>query len=435
MRYPFRIAGFALSMLPWLVGCSQPPSYTLPEAASNLSISPVFELLPGKTSTDKVQVVVDQAGLAHVIIASGKLKSVHHVLVGPEGVIQRQIIQSSISPYAIDAAFDKEGLLHVLINDSHFNYIDGNWQRQIRTPWQEAGCKADLCRFVRGGPDLIWAFNVKGGEVGASGRWDLYGFGGYGAGLIWPWYSQVSKRVIVPQISPSYSRWFVLDPASKKDINNFRAAANASGTVVAAFDAASYGLAGVSEPAFVHFSCDGRSADSPEAPASQRRLETVSRQALPGPYDRYGLGSQCTLAMDPNSDYALLLKGHSVSWLIQDGRCSKTIPLPIKTFWEPRLAPAGNQRFHATTAGEGHKQQTEKGFPILYLEFSDGQWSRPVELGAASVSSPWGLVWDAIQIGSKGPHALVVWPTKKGIVGRWIQMNQLSQTSAQDRQD
>lgn len=432
MRYSVGIAGFALGMLLGLVGCSQPPSYILPDAAPNLSFGPVFELLPCKTSADKVQMVVDQAGLAHVIIASGKLKSVHHVLVGPEGVRQKQVIHSSVSPYAIDAAFDKEGLLHVLLDDSHFIYSNGKWQRETRTPWQEAGCKADVCRFVRGGPDLIWAFNVRGSDIGLSGRWDLYGFGGYGGGLIWPWYSQVSKRIIVPQASPSYSQWYMFDSDNKKNTDNCRAAANTSGTIVAVFDAASYGFAGVYEPAYVHFS---RQCSPAEVSTEKRHLEAVSRQALPGPYDRYGLGSQCTLAMDPDSDYALLLKAHSVSWLIQDGRCDKTIPLPIKTFWEPRLAPAGNQRFHAAAAGEGHKQQTEKGFPILYLEFSEGQWSRPVELGAAKVSSMWGLIWDAIQIGSQGPEALVVWPTKEGIVGRWVRMNQYPQTSRQDRQN
>ena len=105
------------------------------------------------------------------------------------------------------------------------------------------------------------------------------------------------------------------------------------------------------------------------------------------------------------------------------GAGGRAIELPIKTFWEPRLAPAGNGRFHAVVVGPARNEWTGKDAPILYLEFFEGKWSAPVELGLANVSSFWASIWEAVQIGGDGPEALVVWPTEDGIVGRWVRIS------------
>ncbi|UCF37414.1 MAG: hypothetical protein JSU96_00655, partial [Acidobacteriota bacterium] len=107
---------------------------------------------------------------------------------------------------------------------------------------------------------------------------------------------------------------------------------------------------------------------------------------------------------------------HDASWLISQGQWSAPIPLPFSSSgpWEPRLASAGAGRFHALLLGASH---------VFYLEFSGNRWSTPVDLGPAHTTTFWGWHGETIQIGSdtRG-RALAVWPVKKGLAGRWIEI-------------
>jgi len=59
----------------------------------------------------------------------------------------------------------------------------------------------------------------------------------------------------------------------------------------------------------------------------------------------------------------------------------------------------------------------------LYLQFRDGGWSAPVEVGGAKVDSFFGSVWNAVQIASDGEESvLVTWPVRGGIEGRWVRV-------------
>ena len=50
-----------------------------------------------------------------------------------------------------------------------------------------------------GGP-LLYAFDVRGKALGAPARWDFYGIGGYGGGIIWPWRTRGSR--LATQLPP-----------------------------------------------------------------------------------------------------------------------------------------------------------------------------------------------------------------------------------------
>jgi hypothetical protein len=197
-----------------MYGCATTQDRELAMTAKppDVCLGPVYELLKVKTSRDRVHVVLDRSGLGHVIVALTERKEIHHVVVGPEGVLEREIIRTCVSPWTIDAAFDATGLLHVLIDDEHLVKKDGLWRNLDRTPWKEACFEAAAPRFVPGAPDLIWAFPVEGTKVGSPKRWDLIGFGSFIFAMILPIYTSGSKLVVVSEADSNFTSWAVLDP-------------------------------------------------------------------------------------------------------------------------------------------------------------------------------------------------------------------------------
>jgi len=430
------IAWFAVVCFAWISGCTSPQVRELAEAAKppHVSLGPIHELLHFETSLDRVRVVQDRSGLGHVIVASSKLEEVHYIVVGPEGVLEHEVIRSGIWPGNIDAAFDAPGLLHVLIDGEHWVKKDGRWSNAEHTPWKEAGFKKVLPNFVPGAQDLIWAFSVGGAELGAPSRWDWFGFGGFNAGIIWPWLTSASKLVIVPETDSKYTSWTVLDPQDELDADNVRIAADTNNTVHIVYDATRTLFVNDAHPRYAQFTVENKPGETMvEASQSSgirdgKLLQSVSGHAIEiaeGTGNSSGLGYQASMAADPVTGTVLVIKAHTASWVLSDNAWSKATLLPLQHFWEPRLTPAGNNRFRAVVIGEADNQWTGHGSPVLYLEFSQGAWSAPVVLGAADVASFWGNIWNAVQIGSNGGReTLVVWPVEEGIVARWIVLSE-----------
>jgi hypothetical protein len=136
-----------------------------------------------------------------------------------------------------------------------------------------------------------------------------------------------------------------------------------------------------------------------------------------------------SIAVDPGSGAALVVKRDSdpegieiytrrpKSYVVRDKELSDSIPMPLSNIKKCSVASSGNDRFHAVVVGDG---------PIYYLNFSENVWSPPVALGIPNTSH-WFFshVVDAVEIASNGSRrAVVVWPTKEGIVGRWIELLQ-----------
>jgi len=409
-----------------MAGCASPaPPPNVPPPAVRLS--PVYDLLPGETVSDKVDVVVDRAGLAHVLIASTRRKEVHHVVVGPEGVVERELVRSATTPNSMDAVFDEHGILHVLLDCRHWIRQDGVWRAGDPPPWELAGFKPFRCWFVSGTPRLTWAFLLRGGDVGAPDRWDWYIAGGAPAAIVWPWHTQASKLAVVVPAADVRGRWFVIDPTDTFDASNVRTLADERGDILVLYDAKRGGLFEVRYPRLARLRPPADVAGERDALPGSRRgvmLQPVKGQALligkPG-FGPEGLGNDVALARDPHSGTALVVQPFDGSRLLRGTSWSAKIPLPVTHFWKPRLAPAGNDRFHAMVIGAERDRWSGKATTVLYLVFADGQWSGTIDIGLADVSSFWGSIWDAVEIGSDGGRrALAVWPTPDGIVGRWI---------------
>lgn len=414
-----------------VAGCATTPVGGPAPTPPNIRLGPVLELLKVPTVRDKTRVILDNSGRGHVIIASTELEEVHHIVVGPEGISELDVIRSAISPSDIDAAFDRAGSLHVLIDGEHLVKKDGGWQNTEDTPWKKAGIEIGAARFVPGAPDLIWAFTVRGEEVDAPGRLDWYGIGGYGAGIIWPWHRHGEKLVVVAEAKPACTIWTVLDPNDKLDVIHWQLAADARRNIHVVYDATRHFFVNATEARYARFKvgeCSTNGATGPgtaTATKADRLLLAVSGQPIEGQFGTLGLGSQVSLSVDPETGTVHFVRAHDMSRLVRETVRYEEIRLPFTRYWEPRLAPAGRDRFHAVVVGAVRNVWTSKGFPLNYLAFSDSAWSAPVEVGIADVSGFWGFIWNAIQIGSDGKNrALVVWPIENGIVGRWIEVVQ-----------
>ena len=393
----------------------------------NLIIGPVFDVLKIKTAQDSAKALIDGDGLGHVLVNSSEQESVHHVVVGREGVISDEIIATSASFGFKDAAFDSAGRLHVLFGRQHLVKERGGWSSSAPTPWSRAGIKAESATFVPGARELTWAVRVKGEEIDAPGRWDLFGFGGYGAGIVFPWHVGSTKLLLTTDTQHGQPGWIAIDPTDNSDIDNSILASDRHGNLHILYERARYAMGHVGSPHYARIRADqlvGTAHNAHDLAPSKSRLTAVSGQPFGlSTYRGYYYGTQTAIAADPENDLALIMMGHSPSKLIKGGQPSEPIDLPVRTFWNPQAVAAGNERFHTIVIGEARDPWWGKGFPVLYLTFSKGQWSAPVELGLADASSFWGMIWYAVSIaGNGGNRALVVWPMPDGIVGRWLEL-------------
>jgi hypothetical protein len=289
---------------------------------------------------------------------------------------------------------------------------------------------------------LTWAFLIGGEEVGTPGRWDWFAVaGGFPPlGLIWPWHTQADKLMIVPEMAPTYTTWMVLEPKSNLDTDFWAFGADGQGVIHVAYEQSRPNvMTYFGEISHAKFVIEQDRSVAPPAssdvtsPLQNRRqlLAIPTGQALFSNNRGNFIGPPVSIAVAPDSGAALVVKrdpvlesffafkGRPISYLVRDKELSDSIPLPLSPFMKCSVASSGNDRFHAVVVGEGDG-------PIYYLNFSGNVWSPPVALGIPNTSH-WFFshVVDAVEIASNGSRrAVVVWPTKEGIVGRWIELLQ-----------
>ena len=449
----FRTYCLFLCILPLTIfGCQSisvlPTEDVTTQAIPYIHAGPLHVLLKMPTGLDKVKVLVDNTGLAHIFISSIRINEVHHVVLGPDGVIERELIKSSVDTLNLDAAFDRSGRLHVLIGNEHMIKQEGSWVAVERAPWKELGLTIKRPGFVAGARDLTWAFLIGGQEVGTPGRWDWFGIaGGYPPlGLIWPWHTQADKLMIVPEMAPTYTTWMVLEPESILDTDLWAFGADGQGAIHVAYEQSrpnvvvQYGE--VSHAKFViepDRTAPPTASSDVTAPLRERR----QLQAIPGGR-AIGYNNKPTfiyppvsIAIDPDSGTTLVVRRSGGfeeffqlreagprGFLVRDEEWSAAIPMAVSNVMKTSVAPSGNDRFHAVVVGERTNFWTDGDNPIYYLNLTSNVWSPPVTLGLAN-NSHWifkGFV-DSVEVASNGSRrAVVVWPTKEGIVGRWIEV-------------
>jgi len=103
---PGRAAAAAALLLPLLLtACVATPPRPAGEPPA-VEIGPVIRLLEMPTSSERVRALIDDAGLAHVLVASPGDRTLRHVVVDAAGAIPlAEVVRSDVKPASLDAEF------------------------------------------------------------------------------------------------------------------------------------------------------------------------------------------------------------------------------------------------------------------------------------------------------------------------------------------
>jgi len=417
-RHRIWFSPLLISIALLLVSCTTVPAAGPSGPPPNVSLGPVLELLSVKTTTDHTYTILDTRGNAHVFIAAKGSKEVYHVVVSPDSTVQSERVESNTTPSNISATFESDGKLHLLLDDKHLVREESSWKVTHDTPWEKAGVKIHAPKFVQGSERLVWAFLVDGKEVGVHGRWEWFAFGGFGAGIVFPWHVSSQKLVIVLGTAMSESIWYVLDPQDNLDASSSMLTTDSNGNLHIVYNAS---LAQGSQPRYAEVQLippmSGVEHRLPGYTVNGKPLYSVSGKKLP-----MGLKvdvSPVAASMDPATSTVLVVRENDTSIVLTNGKWSSPLRLPLSTFYDPKLAPAGGDAFHAMTIAP--ETGWDAATRVLYLRYAQGGWSAPIELGQKNVPSIWGIDTNPTGIASNGRNrAFVVWSRETGVVGRWV---------------
>ncbi len=400
------LLGWALLLL-WGCAATPPPSLAPP----SVRLGPVLNVLDFETGTDRVRLVPDSTGRIHALVASSRMESAYHVTISDNAVSEPEIIRVDVSPERIDGAFDRDGTLHVLMDSEHLLLEHGTWKMSDPAPWAGTGIVPSWAGFVPGASELVWAFEVDGADLGASMRMDIYGIGGYGGGIIWPWFTRGSRLVLANEAHPDC--WNVIGLPGRLDSWPIAFAAGPQGDVHASYFTSLGGMLQDPIPHYAHLRAEELAPDPAKDPEARQlgigartlRLQNIIGHRLPSPDPDTGPFSG-PIAVDPESGTVLLGLG-----LLLRGNMYTDAPktsLAGGTGFRAHTAPAGRDAFHALRGGS-------------YRLLTGYEWSAPLELGEPATASFWGTPWDAVDLAGIGDgQAFAVWPVPRGIVGRWI---------------
>ena len=408
-RGPSAAAVLAISVTALLVGCASGSRPAEPAAVpAAIALGPQLTLLSDPPTTDSVRAVPARDGSVHVLVASNGPRLVREIVVAPSGeVSHRRTVLSGVSVSSLDAAFDRQGRLHVLIDREHLVCEQGAWHKSTRTPWEGLAWKPAVARFVANAPDLVWSFAIDGREIGASGRWEVYGFGGYGVGIIWPWFTRGSRAVFVADSSTGFGPWIVIDPEGSMDTRTIDATADDEGRVYVTYTTSREGI----------------------APASGRYSVKLGAEVLAG---RDGVGWS-RLGEDGSARALHAVKGIQIgaAAVVRGESADRPnyVPYPPHFFGGAvdsgvRMSTAVLQRPRALVIGQPRDKWLGRGFPVQYAEFDGVRWSSPIEVGLADHGGGvlfGGSIWRAYDLATTDDErTFIVWPIAQGIVGRWI---------------
>lgn len=408
-----------------LAACIETPTRPAGDPVA-VELGPVIRLAEGPTSSDFVHALIDDSGLGHVFVASPKANTLRHIVVDPAGTISLdEVLLSDVKHRPLDAAFDSAGRLHVLSGPQHLvRESDGRWS-EAPTPWAAAGLDTYGPRFVHGaGADhpLLYAFSVRGKDVDAPARWDVYGLGGsFGVGIIWPWRTRGSRLAVVAEDGGDYDLWSVVDLDGNEDVADWVAVAEPGGGVHVLYDAQRTALAQISLARHAYVAPAGADDTSQFREIAGHHVRPVPGTEVPVAPERPSIGLSAAAGFSPDSGELLLVRPHLGARVLRDGAWSADVLFPLELAWEPRVATRAAQRFDIVLTGSRADSRSGQDYPVLYLQFRAGRWSEPVEVAGAKVDTLFGWVWDAVRIASDGgEHVLVTWPVRDGIEARWL---------------
>ena len=407
----------------FFLGCASPgrgPLVVTDRSAPDVRLSPEIQLLD--VPIERLSAAIDQDGRVHALALASKPPELHHLVIGIEGVLNREVVTSSESYDYLDIAFDSSGNLHAIVDEEHLVLEDGVWRTLQRH---------HCIKFISGEEDLFCAYRVEGKDVGAAADVDWYfiaggGYGGGGCCLI-PWPHHPDKLVLARKTPEGWSKLALFDAETKFETRYAAVETDNSGTLHVLYSTEEGGSLRAEQCAYARIKPmtpkkvsqrkQSYSADHEEEP---RTFAKVSGQVLVTRRNPSFLSCQ-DIAVDPETGTALItiMEGYgygerfqSYSRIIEDGKIGRNV-LMYDFDGMIDVEPAGEGRFLALGVWSDQANTTY----IYYLEYGDRMWSAPVELGKES-----NRLRKALLLSDLDRRAFALWINKNGRpVGRWIE--------------
>jgi hypothetical protein len=256
---------------------------------------------------------------------------------------------------------------------------------------------------VPGGPNVACLFELSAPDPRNKTRWDWFGWGGLGFGVIWPWPTQVTKVGIAERTPAGWVERGIVDRASNWDTVYTDAVANQAGDVEVVYRRGRFGLAEDSQLRYERFNAPGREA----APAPTVRVAAL------GPDD----ASWSLLGVSRGEWVALVGRSPDRLWgnprIASDPEGRETLVLMVDhlgAVWMRRIIRGVPEPAHLLLDEEGSRgvrglvtlgdgrliallEEWRLGWwsnppsPLRLAEYRDGKWSAPIEVGATSTSA------------------------------------------------
>lgn len=384
-----------------VAGCATKQNSFETAPAPNVRLGKTIELLRVETARDKVRLVAEPDGNVHAIISSTKLNQVFDVLVGPEGVIDKRLIRSNVSPWQVDGALDADGQLNVLIDNLHLVFREGEWREVSTIPALNES--NHYPRFVPGAPSLTWLFQIDGRKVDAPHRMEVFLFGGAPAAIIFPWFTTGSRAVVARNPKNNQQTLVLVEPTGNEDTAAEYAFSDPYGNVHLIYSRSRGGLLGYSLFHYVKINNDqleGNFSDSSDKTGEKGKSKRI-----------------VAVVGEPISQNMLVIGETETGPLI--------VPAPGRLFRKFLISGATDGYF-ALTVGNPHDPWFGNNFPVEFRSLlgqgAYREWSGPLEVGLANSASSLGFIWDALGIITSGKNrSFLVWPTAQGLYGRWVE--------------
>ncbi|MCY1271145.1 hypothetical protein D9M68_214780 [compost metagenome] len=440
LRLAFTASAIALG------ACTTAP--TQPDSEYSRKDPPVrvgesFMVLKTVTYRDKVKLLSDASGKIHAIIGVSQSKQLVAIQIGESGVEGSQLIRENVVPdhTDIDAAFDREGQLHVIVGDEHFVQRDGAWTVAADPPWKLAGVEAYKPHFVPGWPDLLWVFSLNGKHVGSPGRFSIYAIGGYGGAIPIPGYGYATKLVVVPgsraggnAAGSERVAWCLVDPKTTDSVLYSWVNSDGRETIYLLYVTVGYSpvvfLSGNSGTETVRF-VRARLGQPESGPPHRNTDQSKSGEtAISAPCVLSGapvkqlfsrLYYETAFAVDRDTGAALALVPEASGAIDANDNWATTVSPPLDHYIWPHIAPAGNGRFHVVLVQQ-HVGWWSVKYSVSYLMRMLDAWSRAIRLGNPETGKWGGAIYYGLDlIEAPGGKAFIVWPVPEGIKGQWIE--------------
>lgn len=377
------------------------------------------------SATEKVAAHMTPDGRVH-LIAITAADDAYHVVVSAQGVERKEKIGAKRYGYYQNLAItdDAQGRLHVALKDEHWVLENGVWRL----------VGDNLCaRLARAGESMACMLDASGSELGTAGQLGMSLLGSGMGAIVIPYRIRPSKLVLAKAVGDDWSYRSVLDHelgylVNLETYDSGILAGDASGTFHLLFRAHEGNVSHVRYDTLT-LDEDGEADIEWRRPDGQafmlRNLESEPVRAGPNSFIPF---DDLALAVDPQTGTALFFARHSESgfgnWTdaaveIRGGVYGEPVPIPVRNGSPKRLAPAGDERFHALVS-------VRPG--LLYLACRAGGWSAPARIGEFGTPSLFLIGDGSIQLASDGrSQALAIWPKREGaLVGRWIDLDETS---------